>query len=457
MPPRSSSRRVSATATPKVGKDGSAAQKNTPTSTRSGRTIKKPDTTSPYFNKSTAKRGKKKLGQVESEEVDPHEPTGLTSEEENSSDDDESSEDEFGLSEDDKDGASVEDSESEAESMDSDLLDENDDFKSGRGKKRGSSARNTKPPSKRAKLSANATSQASSGKKKEQKNKVGDHDYIEGYDDEEDNMTDTDLEDGQEIAGRIYPAPKTGQVPPGQISRNTLNFLKNLQIPERNDRDWFKSHEPSFRQAEKEWKAFVGIMQQQLSDVDDEVPVLPPRDVIHRIYRDIRFSSDKTPYKKGLSFTTSRSGRKGSFGSYHLYISPNGRSLLAGGIWMPDKNQTASIRHQTLTDEGRTRFRQVIEEKEFVEWFGEAKEKKGERRNVFGHDDALKVAPKGVDKEHRDIDLLKLRTVAVVHYFTDDEVVDPDFQDKVKEGARVMLPFIRMLNDFVSLPPDNDE
>lgn len=135
----------------------------------------------------------------------------------------------------------------------------------------------------------------------------------------------------------------------------------------------------------------------------------------HRIYRDIRFSADKRPYKKGISFTTSRSGRKGNFGSYHLNISPNGRSLLAGGIWAPDKNLTASIRHQTLTEEGRTRFRQVIEEKEFVRWFGEAKEKNGERRNVFGHDDALKVAPKGVDKAHRDIDLLKLRTVAVVH------------------------------------------
>lgn len=235
MPPKkSSSRRVSAIATPKVSKDGSAAQKNTPTSTRSGRTIKKPDTTSPYFYKSTAKRGKEKLAQDESEEVDPHEPTGLTSEEENSSDDDESSEDEFGLSEDDKDGAGVEDSESEAESMDSDLLDENDDFKSGRGKKRGSSARNAKPPSKRAKLSANATGQASSsGKKKEQKNKVGDHDYIEGYDDEEDNMTDTDLEDGQEIAGRIYPAPKTGQGERVQTRRTeTATYLVNLvQFP----------------------------------------------------------------------------------------------------------------------------------------------------------------------------------------------------------------------------------
>lgn len=233
MPPRSSSRRVSVIATPKVSKDGSAAKKNTPTSTRSGRTIKKPDTTSPYFNKSIAKRGKKKLAQNESEEVDSHEPTGLTSEEENSSDDGESSEDEFGLSEDDKDGAGVEDSESESELTDSDLLDESDDSKSGRGKKRGSSARNAKPPSKRAKLSAKATGQASSGKKKEPKNKVGDHEYIEGYDDEEDNMTDTDLEDGQEIAGRIYPAPKTGQGERVRTRRmETATYLVNpIQFP----------------------------------------------------------------------------------------------------------------------------------------------------------------------------------------------------------------------------------
>lgn len=233
MPPRSSSRRVSVIATPKVSKDGSAAKKNTPTSTRSGRTIKKPDTTSPYFNKSIAKRGKEKLAQNESEEVDSHEPTGLTSEEENSSDDGESSEDEFGLSEDDKDGAGVEDSESESELTDSDLLDESDDSKSGRGKKRGSSARNAKPPSKRAKLSAKATGQASSGKKKEPKNKVGDHEYIEGYDNEEDNMTDTDLEDGQEIAGRIYPAPKTGQGERVRTRRmETATYLVNpIQFP----------------------------------------------------------------------------------------------------------------------------------------------------------------------------------------------------------------------------------
>lgn len=213
MPPRTSSRRVSATAMQKPKEGDSAMQNNTPTSTRSGRSIKKPDTISPYFNKFTGKKGKEKKAHEGSGEDDSHEPTGLNSWEENSSSNDEGSEDEFGPSEDDQDGAGVEDSESEseAESMDSDFLDEDDDYQSNRGKKRGSTSRKAKPPPKRAKTSAKANRQASSAKKKELKKKVGDHEHIEGYDDEEDDMTDTDLEDGQEIAGRIYPAPKTGQ------------------------------------------------------------------------------------------------------------------------------------------------------------------------------------------------------------------------------------------------------
>jgi hypothetical protein len=79
--------------------------------------------------------------------------------------------------------------------------------------------------------------------------KRGKHVPVDGYEDEDDDE-EIELEEGQELAGRIYPAPKTGQVPPGRISQNTLNFLKNLQIPERNDREWFKCHEPAFRQAE---------------------------------------------------------------------------------------------------------------------------------------------------------------------------------------------------------------
>lgn len=114
--------------------------------------------------------------------------------------------------------------------------------------------------------------------------------------------------------------------------------------------------------------------------------------------------------------STSRGGRKGIWAGYYLAISPNGNSILAAGVWQPGKDELATMRQniirnpQTLRDE--------ISRPKFVELFGPPKlHAKGKRQNVFGHDDALKVAPKleGVDKTHKDIDLLKLRSVAVVH------------------------------------------
>lgn len=110
--------------------------------------------------------------------------------------------------------------------------------------------------------------------------------------------------------------------------------------------------------------------------------------------------------------------RKGPFAGYYLQISPGGRSLLAGGKWTPDKNDLATIRTNIIRNSKP--FRRIINAPTFVKYFGPAKldaKGKGVRCNVFGADDMLKVAPKmnGVDKNHKDIDLLKLRTIGVVH------------------------------------------
>ncbi|ORX41119.1 hypothetical protein BD324DRAFT_613287 [Kockovaella imperatae] len=396
--------------------------------------------TSPYFQKTSKQvKGKGKRTKRQAEEDGSEDdgdradsPTGMT--ETPSSSDAEDSEDDFNLESDD-----AEEPEEEIESdVDSDFLDEED------------------VPVKKKSRPSNGSGKVptSSSKGKGKAKRV----EIDGYEDEEEEEDmEVELEEGQEIAGRIYPAPKTGQVPPGQISQNTLNFLKNLQIPERNDRDWFRSHEPAFRQAENEWKAFVTQVQMKFQEGDHEVPILPPKDVIHRIYRDVRFSSDKTPYKKSFSLSTSRGGRKGIWAGYHLSISPNDKSILACGTWQPGKNELASIRHRFLTDPEL--FREVISAPEFVEHFGPPKpHPKGKRQNVFGHDDALKVAPKGVDKSHKDIDLLKLRSIAVIHHFSDNEVLKKDFQDQVGELVRVMAPFVHLLNDFISVPAgDNDD
>ncbi|KAI5450225.1 hypothetical protein NCC49_003242 [Naganishia albida] len=362
--------------------------------------------------------------------------------------------------------------------MDSDDIDEPTSKRA--GSKRKANGSNKKSPAKKQKVVKKATPKpvkTASATKKNGKSKVkagdnypstgdsdaesevqdGGDDYSSYSDGEGDGDSDEslELEEGQEIKGRIFSAPKTGHVPPGQISRNTFKFLVNLQDPEKNDREWFKMREPAYRLAEQEWKDFVSILARRFREVDPELPILPPKDLIHRIYRDVRFSNDKTPYKKHFSMSISRSGRKGIWAG----LQPRGRSLIAGGVWGPGKNELASIRHAIKTDSSQ--IRNIISAPDFTKLFGPASPNgkgKGARCNVFGHDDQLKVAPKGIAKDHKDIDLLKLRSIAVVKNFTDEEVLSPDFMDILLIVASKIQPLAHYLNSVIALPaPTADE
>ncbi|KAG7093334.1 hypothetical protein E1B28_007014 [Marasmius oreades] len=103
-------------------------------------------------------------------------------------------------------------------------------------------------------------------------------------------------------------------------------------------------------------------------------------------------------------------------------------------------------------------FRDIISAPDFVKIFGEAKpQSKGERSNIFGAEDELKVAPKGVVKDHKDIDLLKCRSFAVVHRFLDSEVLESDFNQKLANVARVLQPFVHCLNDLMTLQDHEEE
>ncbi|TDL27837.1 hypothetical protein BD410DRAFT_811997 [Rickenella mellea] len=288
-------------------------------------------------------------------------------------------------------------------------------------------------------------------------------------------------EDGMEVVGTVVQAPTTGQVPPGRISKNTLKFLSHLKDPKCNDREWCALTsppyqyqtlipcQPVYRQAEKEWKAFIEVFTPILIEVDNEIPTLPPNDVVHRIYRDIRFSNDKTPYKTGFTASFSRGGRKGTFAhcaicseiftgllSVTVCIVTPGGSYFAAGSWCPGRDAIQNIRTNIMRNPSR--LREVISAPEFVKLFGEPKpHPKGERRNIFGFEDELKKAPKGVPKDHKDIDLLKCRTIAVSCRFADSEVLDPDFKEHLAKIARVVEPFVHCLNDMMTIQPANDD
>lgn len=327
--------------------------------------------------------------------------------------------------------------EEEVESLDSDALDEESDGGAKGPKKRKRAAPGSKKASPR---------KASLRKKRKR------------ADESDEDDDDLDLKEGQEVVGIVVKAPTTGWVPPGQISKNTFDFLSQLQKPECNDREWFKLNEPVYRLAEKEWKAFIEELTPLLIEVDSQIPFLPPKDVIHRIYRDVRFSNDKTPYKTGFSGSFSRSGRKGIFAHYHIMIKPGGQSLIAAGAWCPGKNELATIRSNIMRSPRR--LRDIISNPDFVQHFGPPeRHPDGNHQNIFGMDDELKTAPKGFEKTHPDIDLLKCRSFCVIHRFLDSEVLSPDFKESLCKVLKVMQPFVHCLNDMMTIQdnvPDND-
>ncbi|KAH7928987.1 hypothetical protein BV22DRAFT_1102698 [Leucogyrophana mollusca] len=356
-----------------------------------------------------------------------------------------------------------EDESDDVKSLHSDALDEDSDaFVKGtaRDKKR-------RRPTK-AKMKAATPVKSSSPKKTpaRKRRKVEDEAQT-GEDDAE-----FDVKDGQEVVGVVVQAPKTGWVPAGQVSQNTLDFLKNLKDPACNDRECSLASvlhpEPIYRRAEVEFKAFIDSFTEVLTEVDSQIPPLPPKDVIHRIYRDIRFSNDKTPYKTGFSASFSRSGRKGLF----AFLKPGGESMFAAGAWCPGKNELATLRSHI--QRSSRRLRDIISGPDFVAYFGEPRpHPRGQRQNVFGHDDELKVAPKGIDKNHKDIDLLKCRTLAVSCRFTDEQVLSPTFNEELRKVAQIVQPLVHWcgihgqwpvfsgshmisLNDMMTLPVEDD-
>lgn len=236
------------------------------------------------------------------------------------------------------------------------------------------------------------------------------------------------------IVTKLVGPPTSGHVPKGELSPNVLKFLKDLQA--NNEREWFAQYDAVYRYC---WKNFGEFTEAVLSDimekVDDTVPWLPNKDILYRIYRDVRFSNDKTPYKTSLCASFSRGGRKGPFAGYHVLVKPDGRSFFAAGRWEPNREDLAVIRQHILDDTQEAReLKAIVASPDFVDWFGPPKghtaqktkgkknnskyqPQQGQRCNLWGGDNELKVAPKiaGVDKTHKDIDWLKLRSFCAIH------------------------------------------
>ncbi len=211
------------------------------------------------------------------------------------------------------------------------------------------------------------------------------------------------------------------------IQSSIFHFLR--QLKENNNREWFASNKKAFQVEEQLAKAFFTAVYTDLEKIDnlDKMQVF-------RIYRDVRFSKDKSPYKNHFSVGFNRSKPQLRGGMY-LHIEDNA-SFVGGGFWEPNAPDLFRIRKEIEID--ASELRAIIAEENFQQYF----------KTLQGEE--LKTAPKGFDKAHPAIDLLRKKQFLVTRNFTNEEVIAPKFQAEVLASFKAMRPFFDYMSDVLN-------
>ncbi|SDC52089.1 DUF2461 domain-containing protein [Pedobacter soli] len=216
------------------------------------------------------------------------------------------------------------------------------------------------------------------------------------------------------------------------LKKETLNFIKD--VAENNNREWFAANKDVYEAAKEDALALAAAIIPELAKID---PILSaeadPKKTLLRIYRDVRFSKNKDPYKNnyGMWFSTKKGGNEPG---YYLHIQP-GKSFVAGGYWMPDVPHLKLIRQEI--DYNAEDFKAIINEKEFKKNF------------KLGVDNALKNAPKGYDPADPNIELLKLKSFEATMQIDDEEFFKPNFVNKLISSFKTVQPLVAFLRNAI--------
>ncbi len=211
------------------------------------------------------------------------------------------------------------------------------------------------------------------------------------------------------------------------VNSKALDFLKRLE--KNNNREWFTEHKDEFKTHELEMKGLFTALTERLNK-HDQIEKMK----MFRIYPDVRFSKDKTPYKTQFSVSFSRAGAERR-GGYYLCIKP-GETFIATGFWAPNKEDLLRIRKELEVD--ASEFREIINEEAFQTIWGDLK------------GDAVKTAPKGFDKDHPDIDLIRHKQFIFVRNFSNQEVLSDDFLRHVDDSFRAIRPYFDFMGSVLT-------
>jgi len=216
------------------------------------------------------------------------------------------------------------------------------------------------------------------------------------------------------------------------LQQSTLTYIKKLA--KNNNKQWFDANRNQFEDAKSDFEKLVEKIIETFGETDTDIAPLKAKDCIFRQYRDVRFSKDKTPYKVHMGASFDRGGKKSGFAGYYLHLEPGNKSMIGGGIWMPEATALKKVRQEI--DYSHDEFFKIIIAPSFKKIYGDLE--KGEY--------SLSREPKGYEKDNPAIEYLKLKSFVATHIVTDEEVVTEKYFKEIIAGFTALMPFIKFIN-----------
>ena len=217
-------------------------------------------------------------------------------------------------------------------------------------------------------------------------------------------------------------------------ANNIMPFLAALQ--QNNNKPWFDQNRDWFKAAQSDFSQLITDVIEILSDSEPKFAGLTAKDCIYRIYRDLRFSFDKTPYKTHFSANIAPGGKNSEWCGFYVQLEPNNLSMCGGGLWIEDKNILKAVRNELYSVPED--LIDIIETKEFKRYFG----------GLWDYQ-KLKKVPTGFDADFKYADLLKYKHYIVTNSLTDEQVASPDLYNHIASVHRTLHPMCRLLDSII--------
>jgi uncharacterized protein (TIGR02453 family) len=217
------------------------------------------------------------------------------------------------------------------------------------------------------------------------------------------------------------------------LQQSTLIFLSSLN--DNNNKLWFDENRASYESSKKDFEKFIEELLLINSALIPELASKKAKDCIFRIFKDVRFSKDKLPYKNNFGAAFGKGDKKTDLASFYIHLQPN-NSFVGGGIWMPEASITKAIRQEI--DYNYEEFNAIVQKPTFKQMFGE-----------LDQSQKLKKCPKDYQEDNPALEFLKLKSFTVGTFMDDKAMLSKNVMVKISAILKEMKPFIDFLNKAI--------